>query len=400
MEVTIRTRSRDARLEAEFVERKGLGHPDTLCDAIAERASRYYSLHCLREYGAVPHHWFDKVMLLGGESVLRFGSGQLVRPYVVIFAGKCALHVGAATLPIYELFRAAATDVLSGVLTGFDPARHLIVRPEVVDHQGASRLQSRYRPTSSDDLVDLDTRGRVSNDSNLLSGFAPLSPLENVVLETEQHLNSQDFKQSFPATGSDIKIVGQRIADDYYLVVNVPWIADRIESPQAYIRRTAELREYIVERLQTIHSLSPTLVVNANDRGGVHYLTALGSVADTGDVGVVGRGNRINGLITPMRPMSIEAPAGKNPLDHTGKLLGIVSHRLATELETFAERDVEVHILTSKERPLEDPETVLVSIAGDVPSTTLKAVDLKVRERVASVYEVSRELILTGIELW
>lgn len=32
----------------ELVERKGVGHPDTICDAIAERASSDYSKYCMK----------------------------------------------------------------------------------------------------------------------------------------------------------------------------------------------------------------------------------------------------------------------------------------------------------------------------------------------------------------
>jgi S-adenosylmethionine synthetase len=43
----------------------------------------------------------------------------------------------------------------------------------------------------------------------------------------------------------------------------------------------------------------------------------------------VGRGNRVNGLITPYRPMSLEAAAGKNPVSHTGKLYNLLAERIA-----------------------------------------------------------------------
>ncbi len=45
------------------------------------------------------------------------------------------------------------------------------------------------------------------------------------------------------------------------------------------------------------------------------FLTVTGTSAEMGDDGSVGRGNRCNGLITPNRPMSMEATSGKNPID-------------------------------------------------------------------------------------
>ena len=40
--------------EFEVVERKGIGHPDTLCDTIAEKVSQAYSQYCLEHYGIMP----------------------------------------------------------------------------------------------------------------------------------------------------------------------------------------------------------------------------------------------------------------------------------------------------------------------------------------------------------
>src|SRR5690606_40191772 len=61
------------------------------------------------------------------------------------------------------------------------------------------------------------------------------------------------------------------------------------------------------------------------------YLTVTGTSAESGDYGQVGRGNRANGLITPHRPMSLEAVAGKNPVTHVGKLYNLLASRIAAE---------------------------------------------------------------------
>ena len=62
------------RQEIEIVERKGLGHPDTLCDAIAERICvrlcRWYLDRC----ATVLHHNVDKVLLCAGASRPSFGG--------------------------------------------------------------------------------------------------------------------------------------------------------------------------------------------------------------------------------------------------------------------------------------------------------------------------------------
>ena len=68
----------------EFVERKGKGHPDTLSDALAEELSINYSNYTLKRFGAVLHHNFDKVGLLGGASHVVFGEGYLTAPIKIL----------------------------------------------------------------------------------------------------------------------------------------------------------------------------------------------------------------------------------------------------------------------------------------------------------------------------
>ncbi|MCX4825207.1 methionine adenosyltransferase [Streptomyces sp. NBC_01142] len=391
---------RDSRsvedLPYELVERKGVGHPDTMCDAMAERMSRYYSLHCLKEFGGIAHHWFDKVTLYGGGADTDYGRGELTSPYRVMVFGKAAFRVGTIEIPVRDLMFRAAADVLAEVTTGFDAVRHLVVELGVVDHQGSGRGLSRYRPASPRDLVPLRSGGLVSNDTNLLHGYAPLSRLENVVLGLENLINGSAFKQRHADTGWDVKVFGSRRQDVFSLVVNMPFLAGRIESMDHYLARKAVIQKELEEFVGSLGIRDFRMLMNATDRNGRPYLTALGSVADTGDVGVVGRGNRVNGLITPMRPMSIEAPAGKNPLDHTGKIYNVMAMRLARQVHEEFGGPAQVHIFTSKEAPLERPDEVVVTTA-DADEPALKPL---VETAVAGSGDLTVELIETGITLW
>lgn len=386
----------------ELVERKGVGHPDTMCDAIAERASRYYARYCLERFGRVAHHWFDKVMLYGGAAHVGYGEGQLVEPYTVVVAGKGAYRVGEHDIPLPDLLFQAAADTLSEVTTGFDAARHLRLDCAVVDHQGAGRGASRYRPASVDDLVEIGAKDLVSNDCNLLHGYAPFSRLERLVHGAEEHVNGREFKAAHPDTGWDVKVFGRRRGDDYHVIVNMPFLAAHITDLDHYWSRKEAVVDALTSFLAQDGGPAPTLLVNPTDRNGRPYLTALGSVADTGDVGVVGRGNRLNGLITPMRAMSIEAPAGKNPLDHTGKLYGVVAHRLAADAHRVAGRPVETHIFTSKEAPLDDPDEVVVKVRGldENDGELVARLDTLVAEHLGRMTDLTREIILDGVTMW
>ncbi|MDJ1130779.1 methionine adenosyltransferase [Streptomyces iconiensis] len=391
---------RDSRtvedLPYELVERKGVGHPDTMCDAMAERMSRYYSQHCLKEFGGVAHHWFDKVTLYGGGADTDYGRGTLTSPYRVMVFGKAAFRVGGVGIPVRELMFRAAADVLGEVTTGFDAARHLVVELGVVDHQGSGRGVSRYQPASPQDLVPLRSGGLVSNDTNLLHGYAPLSRLETAVLGLENLINGSGFKRRHADSGWDVKVFGSRRHEAFSLVVNMPFLAAHIASMDQYLERKAVIQKELEEYVASLGIRDYHMLMNATDRNGRPYLTALGSVADTGDVGVVGRGNRVNGLITPMRPMSIEAPAGKNPLDHTGKIYNVLAMRLAREVHEQFGGPAQVHIFTSKEAPLEHPDEVVVTS----PEADGAALRKLVEKAVAGSGDLTVELIETGITLW
>jgi S-adenosylmethionine synthetase len=391
----------DASLDYELVERKGIGHPDTMCDAIAERASRYYSQYCLDRFGRIAHHWFDKVMLFGGEAAIDFGEGELTKPYTVLFAGKGAYAFGSDKIPLEDILFRAAADTLAAVTTGFDAARHLTIQCEVVDHQGSGRGHSRYRPQTIEDLIEIGDTGLVSNDCNLVHGYHPLSLLELMVMGVEQYINGAQFKAANPDTGWDVKIFGSRRGCDLRIIVNMPFLARHIHSMGSYFSRKVECQEQVARFFRDRFGQSPDLLLNPTDRNNRPYLTALGSVADTGDVGAVGRGNRLNGLITPMRAMSIEAPAGKNPLDHTGKLYGVLAQQLAQEISDRLGRPVETHIFTSKEARLDSPDEVVAQVKGD---ELTDAEEVGVRElivqRLGNMSEITRRLVFDGITMW
>jgi len=386
----------------EIVERKGIGHPDTLCDAIAEQASRDYSQYCLKNFGRVAHHWFDKVMLLGGESYIEYGRGEITHPYTVIFAGKAALQVGEEKIPLENILPHSASKVLSSILRGFDPGKHLKTEIRIFDYKGPGQKNQRYRPKSKEELLELNSPSRVSNDCNICVGFSPLSLLEDIVLNLEKELSLGSFKELFPDTGYDIKIIGTRQDQDIFLQVNLPFIAENIPDEQTYKRRVKESEDYILDYIKKTYNTVPRIDVNPEKYSGRPYLTVTGSVADTGDVGVVGRGNRVNGLITPFRPMSIEASAGKNPLDHTGKIYSILAMQLSDDLYKRTGLKNNVTLSTTKEKPVDTPDFVFISIEDwDIHESKYKdAVMQHIRERLANISNLSEKIVLEGITQW
>jgi S-adenosylmethionine synthetase len=322
MEIITRTSSDwpdDAPVE--IVERKGLGHPDTLCDAIAERVCTALCRAYRERFGMILHHNVDKVLLCGGASRPRFGGGTIIQPIEIYLGGRATAQWRGVSVPVDELAIAACREVL---------AEQLPLHPE-------ARIVSRIRPGSSD-LTALFTRSRVplANDTSCGVGFAPLTELERIVLDVEHALNDRAVKVEHPELGSDVKVMGVRHRDRVELTIACAFIDRYVESIGGYVARKSDAQQLAAAVVSRVSSLPASIAVNAADdasRGDV-YLTVTGSSAEAGDDGEVGRGNRVNGLITPYRPMTMEAAAGKNPVSHVGKLYNIIANRIANDIVT------------------------------------------------------------------
>lgn len=308
----------------EIAERKGLGHPDTLCDAIAENLSRTLCREYRRRVGAILHHNVDKALLSAGRSAPAFGGGAVLAPMTICLAGRATEPEGEAPW-IEEIAIESARAWLKANLHALDAANHVsflwLVR------------------SVSADLRDLfSRRGKggapLANDTSFGVGYAPMSRLERLVLAVEKQINGRDRAREHPAWGEDVKVMGLRRGDAVRLTVAAAMVGRYLQTMDDYLAERQAV-ERAACALAAEHGLPDCRVaINAADdpNGGSVYLTVTGTSAEGGDDGQVGRGNRVNGLITPYRPMSLEAAAGKNPVTHVGKLYNVVARRIAETL--------------------------------------------------------------------
>jgi S-adenosylmethionine synthetase len=340
----------------EVVERKGAGHPDTLCDRVAEQlACRVSALH-LDRTGAVRHVNVDKGLLVGGAAELGFGGGRRLRPFQVIIAGRADLLDGA--LDVEELASWVRRD-LQTVLPDAEP--------------GSFELDLRLNPPAPE-LARLvagagDTTPR-ANDTSVAVVSLPRSPLEDAVLRVEQHLNSPALRRRLPL-GPDVKVMGVRTGTDTALTVAAPVLANCVDVVDAYESTLRVAGQEAATTAEEALGQPVTVTMNASD-GGHPYLTLCGSSAEAGDDGQVGRGNRFGGLITPGRSMSLEACAGKNPVAHVGKTYHAVAHDIAEDvLCDLGAEEVTVTIVSRIGDLVTSPRLVDVDIAGDADPTAV-----------------------------
>ena len=323
----------------EIVERKGTGHPDQICDSVMEAISVALSREYLDRFGTILHHNIDKGLLAAGRVEKRFGGGRVLRPMELIIGDRATFRANGQEIPVGDIALAAAKGWVRQHLRFVDPERHIRYRVALAP--------------GSDELSDIFARPglmRVANDTSAAVGFYPLSPTEKAVLEVERYLNGSQFKERYPQTGEDIKVMGARRGRELDLTIAMPLLARYVSSEDDYFAGKAAIldemrdvagRNFGFRRVGVQYN---TLDVQGRGLGGV-YLRLLGTSAEDADSGQVGRGNRVNGLISVNRPMGTEAAAGKNPVSHVGKIYNILAHRMAREIYQGIEGIKEVYVL-------------------------------------------------------
>lgn len=362
--------------EAEVVERKGTGHPDTICDALAEEVSRALCLHYLRRFGVILHHNVDKVLLCAGTARPGFGGGEVLDPIEVYLAGRAAAEHNGERVPAGDLAVEACRSWLRSHLPALDLERHVRIIPKF--HPGSGALTGLFSNRGA--------HAPLSNDTSAGAGFAPFTRLERVVLEVERTLNSPETKQAHPAIGQDVKVMGVRHGSRIRLTIGCAMIGRYLAGLPDYLEAKAAARELALAAAQRITDLRADAVVNAADdvEKGNLYLTVTGTSAEAGDDGEAGRGNRASGLITPYRPMTLEAAAGKNPVTHVGKLYNLAAARIAGRLvrAVGGVRGASCVLVSEIGRPIDDPQLADVRLELESGRAEGEALRASVRENV------------------
>lgn len=339
----------------EIVERKGTGHPDYICDSVMERVSIELSREYMKRFGQVLHHNIDKALLAAGRVEKGFGKGRVIRPMELIIGDRASFGTPGSKIPVLDIVRKAVRSWVSENLPHVDPVKHIKIR--TVLQPGSEELT---------DIFRRDGRVRGANDTSAAAGYAPLTPTERAVFATERFINSPAFKLRFPEAGEDVKVMGVRRGSLLDITAACPLLALSIKNEPAYFRKKREIQESLMDFLSGFPFSRVTLNFNSLDMKGKGtsgvYLSLLGTSAEDADSGQVGRGNRVNGVISLNRPMGTEAAAGKNPVSHVGKIYSILSHRMAEEIYLRVEglKEVSVWLLSEIGSPIDEPSQVYV----------------------------------------
>lgn len=339
----------------EVVERKGVGHPDSLADGIADSVSRALCRNYNDTFGVSMHHNTDQVEIVGGQAAPEFGGGKVIEPIYILLSGRATTIADDKVVPVHKIAIEAAKEYLSKTVRNLDVENDLVIDSKI--GQG------------SVDLRDVFNRGGEvpnANDTSFGVGHAPLSDVESLCLDIERTMNSDKFKKKFPGSGEDIKVMGLREDDRITFTISNAMVSKYIPDLDHYLSMKEDMTSAIKDLVSRTTDRKIEVHINTADdydRKSV-YLTVTGTSAEMGDDGSVGRGNRVNGLITPNRYMSMEAAAGKNPVNHVGKMYNLVSTRMAKDIAKDVDgiKEVYVRILSKIGSPIDQPRAASIQL--------------------------------------
>ncbi len=366
----------------EICERKGLGHPDSICDAIMNQASIELSKEYIRMFDTVLHHNLDKGLLAAGGSHVKFGGGEVVKPMLIVYGDRATFDVGGEHIPVDDIAISSTKKWLRQHIRFVDPDEH--VRYQIEIKPGAASLQ---------DIFKRKGRYLGANDTSAAVGYAPLSRTEELILNLEGYLNSQGFKKEYPESGEDIKIMGFREDRKLDLTVAMAFVDRFISGEADYFRKKSEIEGAINGFINSKYDFDKVNVglnvLDAEGRGidGLH-LTVTGTCADGGDSGQVGRGNNVIGVIPLNRPMSSEAAAGKNPVSHVGKIYNLLSYRIADHVCSSVNgiKETYIWLLSNIGRPINEPAVCSAQVILD-DGVSLKDIAPQIKDAIAYEFE-------------
>ena len=364
----------------EIVERKGVGHPDSMCDAIMDQVSVELSKAYIKEFGTILHHNTDKSLLVAGDVECKFGGGVVNDPMLLIFGDRATFEANGKDIPVEEIAIKTAKKWLTENLRFVDPEEHMRYQVEI--KHGSQGLT---------DIFKRETCMFGANDTSAAVGYAPLTRTENMVLTTERYVNSADFKKRFPAGGEDVKVMGYKNGNVLNLTVAMAFVDRFVDGEKDYMRKKADIQADIDAwanakgDFDKVNVFVNTLDVEGRGVDGV-YLSVLGTSADGADSGQVGRGNKVNGVISLNRPIGTEAAAGKNPVSHVGKIYNALTHQIARKICSEVPEVAEtcVWLLSQIGIAIDQPAIA----AAQVVMNDGASLDKKVQARITEVIDV------------
>ena len=307
----------------EIIEYKSPGHPDTLTDLIVENCATFLDYYYQYHYGKILHYNVDKALFSAGDCNIYYGGGKINKVPNFILGGQ------ATNLD----------NILSSGLVGEIRKTISHYLPNLKDVDVEIRTGNTVK-----NLVDIATNEIIlANDTSFGVGYYPYSEEENIVFAIKEKLDTMIREQKIPI-GELYKIM----LTPKTISISAPLYAHVISCREDYSYYKKEIEDQLYDYGKVIF--------NPDFENRFPYLTLCGSSIECGDDGQVGRGNRYNNLITPCKPMTIEAYHGKNNKNHVGKIYQRLAFERAKEIYEQTGKYTEVILVSKIGKPITEYE--------------------------------------------
>lgn len=374
----------------EVVERKGLGHPDSMCDGFVDYAGTKLTKYYYETFGAPYHFNIDKAVLVGGVAEPKFGGGKVIEPIMLHIVGRATREVlkddKAHKVPVEEIITDSIREYIKDNFMHLDPEKHIKIEYSI--RPGSKDLVGLYEQWIRGEAVPL------SNDTSVGVGYAPFTDTEKICLTFENYLNAKDTKKKFPAIGEDIKVLCVRNNEKIRATVAMATVDSELRDKDEYLSLKETVKDILLDKARELTDREVEVVINAADipERDIYYITVTGTSAEAGDDGQVGRGNRANGLITPLRPMSMEAAAGKNPVSHVGKIYQVLAQRAAERIYKEVDGFAEIYVILASTigKPISEPQMANISYIPSDGGLSINDAKAEIESIITEVLESSR----------
>jgi S-adenosylmethionine synthetase len=339
----------------------------------------------LAAFGRILHYNVDKGLLIAGRTKPRLGGDNVAEPMRFVFGDRATAEYRGRRIDPDAIAEASAKSGCSGACALWTPNATLF-----------SKANSSRALRNLPIFFERETIG--ANDTSVAVGYAPLTETEELVLASERHLNSSEFKVRFPAAGEDIKVMGYRVDRELRLTIALAVVDRFVSDCQTYFELKHEIETvlsgYLVSRQRMLDRITIEINTLDDSRRGEEgiYLTVLGTSAEGGDCGEVGRGNRINGLAASNRPLGLE------PVSHVGKIYTLLTHKIAAKIHADLPGIQEVYVWLGSQigKPIDQPQVAyarLILQRGVALADVQLAVEAVIEGELATIGGFTEQLV-------
>ncbi len=397
------------KLPTEVVERKGIGHPDTLADGIAESTEIAYANYCLENFDLILHHNLDKAMLLGGLCLQKFGGEEFTKPIKMLFMGRASRSFGSHEIPLEDIQRTSAQDYLSRVMPHLDTNNSSMYETITLTTTNSTRPYW-FNPRNINDMPEYIDSFPKANDTATMISYWPMTNTEKLVLDLEGYFyENNDVGLPVPRfdyIGQDIKVMAVRNNNLINVTISIPQITTNTQNEKIYFERENYIQNLLQDYAEILVDDQLDVRVNVNPQTKNNnprpYLVTSGSCIDFGEEGAVGRGNKTHGIISSFRPNTMEAPHGKNPTYFVGKILGYQADLISKQIYDRLGTRCQVVMQANLGDNLFDPSKIIVSTEHKIDKSVIENVVLNCLElgRLTTSLIIEEEYFLPRTNAW